>query len=214
MKLNVIRTASRNSQIAASEVLFAQSNPVLLAQAVRVYLSNKRQGTSKTQNRSAVTRTTRKWYRQKGTGNARHGARDAALFVGGSIAHGPRGVENWKKSLSTSQKKQALAAALTAQAEGDNVLINDEILELKGKTKEAALLLNKIFESFNQTKLEDYNRVLIVVKDKKEPMMRAVKNLPQVKILLAANISALPLAAANKIVLTSAALEVLEERVS
>lgn len=210
MKLTVIRTSSRNSQVTVSDDVFAKPNPVLLAQAVRVYLSNKRQGTSKTQNRSEVTRTTRKWYRQKGTGNARHGARNAALFVGGSIAHGPRGIENWKKSLSASQKKQALAAALTAQA--DNILINDELLELKGKTKEADKLLAKIFESFDESNYLDH-KILIVVKDRKPVLERAVRNLPKVRLLAAANISALPIAAANKIILTSQAVEVLEERI-
>ena len=210
MKLSVIRTSGRNSQITVSDKLFARPNSTLLAQAVRVYLSNKRQGTSKTQTRSDVNRTTRKWYRQKGTGNARHGAKDANLFVGGAVAHGPTGQENWKKSLPGTQRKQALAAALTAQA--DNILINDELKDLKGKTKKAYQLLKQILKSFDETSI-DQQKVLIVVKQKTEEMVRALKNIPDVTLLLAFNLNALAVASADKIILSNDALEILEEKI-
>lgn len=211
MKLKVVRTTSRDSSVTVADEVFAKPNQQLLAQAVRVYLSNQRQGTSKTQTRSDVNRTTRKWYRQKGTGNARHGARDAALFVGGAVAHGPTGQENWKRRLTTVQKRQALAAALSAQVE--NIVINDELTEVGGKTKQAFTLLSEIIAKFEQDPFEK-SKVLIVAAEVNQKLLRAIRNLPNVDLINAVQVNALDIAAADKIIFTSAALEAVEARLT
>ena len=83
-------------------VFFAKKpNLSILSQAVRVYLSNQRTAQAKSQTRAEVNRTTKKVYKQKGTGGARHGSRRAPIYVGGGIAHGPRGMQNYKMSLYT-----------------------------------------------------------------------------------------------------------------
>jgi large subunit ribosomal protein L4 len=210
MKLKVIRTTSRDSSITVSDQIFDKKNDQLLAQAVLVYLSNKRQGTSKTQTRSEVSRTTRKWYRQKGTGNARHGARDATLFVGGAVAHGPTGIENWKKTLTKKQKKQALVAALSAQVE--NIVINDEILELSGKTKQAAELLTKIIQNFNEDLTLAKTKILIVADKKNDKLNQATSNLSNVKILLTNQLNALVVSQADLIIMTNPAVSTLEKQ--
>lgn len=211
MKLKVIRTTSRDSNITADDSLFNKTNDQLLAQAVRVYMSNKRQGTSKTQTRSDVSRTTRKWYRQKGTGNARHGARDATLFVGGAVAHGPTGMENWKKRLTKSQRRQAIIAALSAQVQ--NIVINDEINDLSGKTKQAFELLNEIAAKFEGDKFNlTENNLLIIVDKKNEKLDRAMKNIPKVRVIVVDLVNALLIAQADKIILTTGSLETLEEK--
>lgn len=211
MKLKVVRTTSRDSHVTVSDKLFDQPNDQLLAQAIRVYLANQRQGTSKTQTRSEVSRTTRKWYRQKGTGNARHGAKDAALFVGGAVAHGPTGQENWKLKLTQKLKHQALVAALSAQI--DNIVLNDEITELEGKTKQAFQLLKKIAAKFEDENLDfDKNKFLIVVAQKKPKVQRSLNNLQNIMLVNAKQLNALAVAQADKIVITQAALEELETR--
>lgn len=210
MKLKVVRTSSRDSSITVSDLIFNKKNDQLLAQAVLVYLSNKRQGTSKTQTRSEVSRTTRKWYRQKGTGNARHGARDATLFVGGAVAHGPTGTENWKKTLTKKQKKQALIAGLSAQVK--NIVINDEILELSGKTKQADELLNKIIKNFNEDLVTDKTKILIVADKRNEKLNQATSNLSNVKILLTNQLNALMVSQADLIIMTSEAVSALEKQ--
>jgi large subunit ribosomal protein L4 len=93
MKLNVFGNTGKNTELEVSNEVFGQK-PVasLLAQAVRVYLSNQRQGTSKVKTRADINRTKKKWYKQKGTGGARHGARTPSIFVGGAVAHGPTGL--------------------------------------------------------------------------------------------------------------------------
>ncbi len=211
MKLRVVRTTSRDSHISVEDQVFNQPNDYLLAQAVRVYLSNQRQGSSKTQTRSEVNRTTRKWYAQKGTGNARHGAQDANIFVGGSIAHGPTGRENWKKNLTKTLKKKALAAALTAQV--DNIAINDECEEFEGKTKQAYQLLTEVVAKIDQVDEFDDCKILLIVPEKSELLMRAVRNLPNLKVIRADLLNALVVAQADKIIMTNQALEIIQNRI-
>lgn len=189
--------------LAVNETVFgAEVNPVLLAQAVRVYLSNQRQGTSKTQTRSSVNRTKSKWYRQKGTGNARHGSKSAPIFVGGGVAHGPTGLENWKRNLPKKLKKKAMISALSAQAE--NMIIANGLNDLSGKTKEAAALLKKM--SVGEEK------VLIILAKFEDVVMRSLRNLPKIKIVNANRVNVYEIAAADKIILTKEAVEVLEKR--
>ena len=214
MKLDVIKSTGtgKNSQLKVSEVLFDQPNPVLLAQAVRVYLSNQRQGTSKVKTRAEVSRTTRKWYRQKGTGGARHGAKDANIFVGGGVSHGPTGNENWKKNLTRKLRVKALVAALTAQS--SNIFVNDELADLSGKTQEAVKLLETITKKFNDDKFKlTESKLLIVVDEKNEKMVRALNNIPNISVLIARVLNALAVVKAHKILISTKALEVLESRI-
>jgi len=203
MKLKVINTTGTNTNITVSDELFAKKvNEQLLAQAVRVYLANLRKSTSKTQTRSDVTRTSKKWYRQKGTGNARHGAKTATLFVGGAVAHGPRGVENWKLKLTKTLKQAALKNALKAQEE--NILVNDEILETNGKTKKAYQIISKLADK--------KEKVLVVLLDNKVEVIRSLRNLENVLITKASRLNTLEVASADKIVFTKEAIKSLEKR--
>jgi large subunit ribosomal protein L4 len=203
MKLNTISKTGAKGTVTVSDRLFAAKvNKTLLNQAVRVYLSNLRQGTSKTQTRGEVSRTKKKWFRQKGTGNARHGARSAPIFVGGGVAHGPKGNQNWSRKLTTSMKQRALISALSAQAE--NCFVIDEIEELNGKTKTAAELLKNV----------DYlnNRTLVVLPSRLPSVEQSLRNLQSVLVKSAADVNVLDVSAANIIVLTKVAIKALEER--
>ena len=149
---------------------------------------------------------------QKGTGGARHGAKDANIFVGGGVSHGPTGNENWTKSLTRTLRIKALAAACTAQS--SNIYINDEIIDLSGKTQEAVKLLEKISRKFNDDKFKlTYSKLLIVVDKKNETMVRALKNIPNISILTARILNTLAVVKAHKIIMTTKALQVLETRV-
>ncbi len=116
------------------------ASATLLAQYVRVYLSNQRQGTHKTKTRGEVSGSTKKIYRQKGTGRARHGAKMAPIFVGGGIAHGPS-VRTHALSMNKKQRQKALYRGLTLKAEQNKVLVVEGISAFKGKTKEMASLM-------------------------------------------------------------------------
>lgn len=203
MQLTKITKTGTKSQVDVNAALFgAPVNKQLLAQAVRVYMSNLRQGSSKTQTRSDVNRTSAKWYKQKGTGKARHGARNAPLFVGGGVAHGPTGTQNWNRSLSKNMKVQALISALSAQA--PNILISDAIQDLGGKTKEAVEMLKHLT---NGTE-----KVLVILAEFSPGVVRGLNNLEKVLITRASRVNALELAMADKVVVNTDAIKVLEAR--
>src|SRR3989337_4392523 len=94
MNIDIVNSQNKkvDTMTLPKEIFGLPDNPNLMAQAIRVYLANQHQGSKKTLTRGEVNRTTAKVWKQKGTGRARHGSRKAPIFVGGGIAHGPRGV--------------------------------------------------------------------------------------------------------------------------
>ena len=167
--------AKKLKNITLPKTLFAAPvNQVLMAQAVRVYLANQRQATAKTQTRSEVSRTKRKWYKQKGTGRARHGARSAPIIVGGGVAHGPTGKQNYHLSLPRKMRQRSLASALSLKAQQKQVQVITGLDKLPHKTKAAAQLLQKL-------KL-DQSKVCLVLDRKHEALVRLFANLPNVTI--------------------------------
>jgi len=205
MQLTLIDATSKNEKVRVSDSLFVEKiNQSLLAQAIRVYLSNQRQGSSSTKTRSEINRTKKKWYKQKGTGNARHGARTPNIFVGGGVAHGPRANANWSLKLSSKAKLLALKNALTLQKQ--NLFLSRELAGFKGKTKEAAALLAQA------TKAED--KVLVVLAKKTDLSLRSLNNLANALVVTAERLTALQVAMADKIVIDYAALKTLEDRLS
>lgn len=144
-------------------------NMHLLAQAVRVYENRLHTGVSRSKTRGEVTASTRKIYRQKGTGRARHGALSAPIFVGGGKAHGPTGN---KRSLSMPKKmrRRALQSALNLKAKNKELIFVSGISKIK-KTKEAANLLTKIYQ--NQSR---YTVALASQNQEQEVFFRNIKN--------------------------------------
>jgi large subunit ribosomal protein L4 len=191
--------------LTVNEAIFdAPVNEQILAQAIRVYLSNQRQGTSKVKTRSNVARTKKKWFKQKGTGNARHGSRNANIFVGGGVAHGPTGLENWSKKLTQRIKHQALISALSAQQ--DQIAVSDGLQDLSGKTKDAAAFLNKISA--------ENEKVLVVMTQYSDEAFRSLRNIENVLLTKVTHLNAYEVAFADKIIFTSDAVKELEARLS
>ena len=123
-----------------------EANPQLLAQAVRVYLSNQRQGTKMAKTRGDVAGSGKKIWRQKGTGNARHGDRYAPIFVGGGVAHGPKGNEQYKMKLPQKMRRVAVRLALTQKVQDKAVRVIDGLDKLQPKTKAMQQLLTSVAE--------------------------------------------------------------------
>ncbi len=204
MKLSHYTTTGVKSEIALPAFMTGEANQTVLAQAIRVYLSNARQGTSKTKTRSEINRTKKKWFKQKGTGNARHGARTPSIFVGGGVSHGPNGEQNWLRSLPQRSKHQALVSALIAQA--DNVIDHEGLADLKGKTKAAATLVSSMVPA--------KSKVLVIIDQTRPEVVRGLQNIETVLVMTAGRVTALEVASADKILVTSEALKVLEQRVA
>jgi large subunit ribosomal protein L4 len=181
-------------------------NALLVAQAVRVHLSNKRQGTAKTKSRGEVDLTKKKWYKQKHTGGARHGARSAPIFVGGGVTHGPRGNANWTLFLSKPMRSQAMVSAIGMQAEKSNLMVVEGLNKVDAKTKSVAKLITDL-------KLAD-QKVLVLTETTLEPLVRAARNLPQVLVGRADRTNVFEILAADKIVVTPEAWELLTKRMA
>lgn len=126
-----------------ADIFEAKVNTGLMHQAYVRQQANARLGTHKAKSRGEVRLSTRKIYRQKGTGRARHGSRKAPVFVGGGVAHGPR-PRDYSLKMPRKMRQAALRSALTVKArEGELVLVDALTLE-KPKTREMASVLGNL----------------------------------------------------------------------
>jgi len=140
-------TEEKDHSVSLPEGIFGtKENPILLAEAVRVFLANQRKAKAKAKRRGEVSGSGIKIWRQKGTGRARHGDRYAPIFVGGGVAHGPTGKENWRLSLPRKKKLAALATALSFKLKNKEMVFVDELSRSGEKTKTAGNFLVKILE--------------------------------------------------------------------
>lgn len=162
------------------EVFGVKVNDSLMAQAVRVYLANQRMGTASTKNRGEITGSTKKIWRQKGTGRARHGSRKAPIFVGGGVAFGPR-PRDYSLKMPKKMKKAALFSALSLKQNNKEIKVVTGLEKILPKTKFMAQVVKKI--GFDSKKIN----VLLVIPDKAkkgfENVYRAGRNIEGLKIL-------------------------------
>jgi large subunit ribosomal protein L4 len=155
-----------------SDLFAAKVNKQLMAQAVRVYLANQRVGHASTKTRGEVEGSTRKIYKQKGTGKARHGAIRAPIFVGGGIVFGPR-PRDYSLGLPQKMKRVALASALTQQLGNQNVIVVSGLSDVT-KTKVVAATLTAIGAT---------RKTLLVTPKESAVVVRAGRNIEGVNIL-------------------------------
>ncbi len=184
------------------EIFAAKINPPLMAQAVRVYLSNQRVGLAKAQTRSEVNRTKAKWFRQKGTGHARHGARSAPIFVGGGKAHGPSGEQNYHLKMSQAMKKKALFSALSAKLKEGKILVVKDLAKVEPKTAKMAKMLEN---------LKFKKEILLVLPQKLENVFRAARNMAQINLAQADLLNTYEVLNGGQILLMAESIEKLEE---
>lgn len=167
------------SKIKLPEQVFGRKvDPFLLAQAVRVYLGNQRSGTRAAKTRSQVTGSTRKIYRQKGTGRARHGDIKAPIFVGGGVAHGPKKT-NYHFSFPKKMKNLALRGALTYKFQSGNLKFVNNLSDLPQKTKNMADFL-KSLKLTSKDKL--YASTLIVTDKVLHNVYLSGRNIPNLTV--------------------------------
>ena len=174
----------------------------LLQRNVRWQLAKRQAGTHKTQSRSEVSVTTKKYIRQKGSGGARHGSRNAPIFVGGGVAHGPR-VRSHAHKLPKKIRKLALAHALSAKVRDDALIVLDKVELKEPKTK----LLS---EQLANLGLE--NALIISGATVDENFARAARNIPNIDVLPAAGLNVYDVLRRNTLVVTKDALESIEAR--
>jgi len=169
VKINIVDIKNKKvGEIKLDEFVFGQKmNVDLLAQYIRVYLSNQRQGTSSTKTRSEVSGGGKKPWKQKGTGRARHGSTRSPIWRHGGISHGPK-PKSWVLKMPKKLKNLAMRVALSYKIANKNMVVLDKLEMKKPSTR-------KIIEVLKDLKLE--GRVLIVQKDKNEILVKSVNNL-------------------------------------
>ena len=147
---------------------------------------------------------TSKIYAQKGTGNARHASRKAPIFVGGGIAHGPKGQLAYKtRKLNKSEKKQSIASLISEKTKNKDLLVLNDFNNQIKKTKEMNLILKKF---------EITDSLIILDKSSKEKVEISMRNIPNIKVTDINHFSAFDMIKFKKIVFTESSVKELEKR--
>ena len=170
MKIDKLSIDGKKQSIEVLDKIFsAKVNNQLVSGAIYKLNANFKGRKAKTKQRNEITGSTSKIYSQKGTGNARHSSKKAPIFVGGGVAHGPKGESNYKiRKLNKSEKKLSIASIITEKNKSNNLLVFNDFSEKIQKTKD----VNKILLKFDAK-----NSILIVDKKSKENIEKATRNL-------------------------------------
>ena len=182
------------------DIFEARVNVPLMHQALTLQLANARQGTHDTKSRGEVARTKAKWFRQKGTGRARHGSRNAPIFVGGGIAHGPK-PRSYAKRMPRKMRRAAVRSALSAKAREEQIKVVDALTIKAPKTQELAKII---------AKLKVGKSVLILLPERNEAVERSARNMPNVKTVRAGYVNVRDLLACDHVVIPMDALQTIE----
>lgn len=191
-----------------SEIFGTDVNEKLIAQAVRVYLSNQRQGNASTKTRGEVRGSTRKIYRQKGTGRARHGAIRAPIFVGGGIVFGPR-PRDFSLELNKQMRRKALFSALSYKLKNNEIRILDSMSDLDGKTKSFAKVLKNL--NLGEKAKKTQKLLFVITNSDNSPLQRAARNIEGVSIEQANLLNTYEVVNNNFILLVKDAVEALKK---
>ena len=212
MKINVFDiNAKKLEDLTLSSAIFqAKISLSLIAQSIRSYLSNQRKAHPFTKNRAEVSGTTKKIWAQKGTGRARHGSAKAPIFVGGGIAHGPRGQQNYRLKMSKKMKRAALLSLLSQFALDKKIIAVKGISSFQPKTKTAFSFLNKL-KSDNKN-LAKTKRMAIITSQPQDSVKRAFRNIPFVTVLNINSLSVYQLAKQNLLIFSVKAIKDLSSK--
>tara|TARA_B100001121_G_scaffold113152_1_gene99715 strand:- start:935 stop:1558 length:624 start_codon:yes stop_codon:yes gene_type:complete len=161
---------------------------------------------AKTKQQNEVSGPTSKIYAQKGTGNARHASKKAPIFIGGGIAHGPKGQLSYKKrKLNKSEKKNSIKSLISEKLQTKNILVFDDFSKEIKKTKEMNALLKKF---------EISNSLIILDQSSKQKIEKSIRNIPNLKVTDINHFSAFDLIKFKKVVFTESSLKDLERKYS
>lgn len=204
MKTDVIKLDAKKagSIDLADEVFGLEPRADILHRMVRYQLAKRQAGTHKVKTRSETSYSTKKIYRQKGTGGARHGDRNAPIFRSGGVYKGPTPrshAHNLTKKFRALGLKHALSAKVAA---GELVVLDDAVLK-DGKTKELASVIKDL----------GWKRALVIDgAEVNENFARAARNIDGIDVLPSAGANVYDILRRDTLVLTKAAVEALEAR--
>lgn len=196
-KKNTPATATQDLSVFNLDV-----SPALLAQAIYVYQENLHRGMSKVKTRGEINRTHKKVYKQKGTGNARHGSRSANVYVGGGVVFGPVGYKTKPIALNQKMKLRALAGMLTLYQKENRLSLFDTVSQKDISTKSLSAALAH----------DDKVSLSLIHSNESPEFMKSVSNISDLNLYTAQRLNAYKVASTSKIVITPNALVDLTKR--
>ncbi len=205
MKIEKINIDGKKASIEVLDKIFsAKINKKLISNVLYKTNANYKGRKAKTKQKNEIIGSTAKIYAQKGTGNARHASRKAPIFVGGGIAHGPKGEKNYKvRKLNKSEKKLSIASLISEKNKAKNLIVFDDFNKEIKKTKEMNILLNKY-----QAK----NSLIILDKNSKDKIIKSARNIPTIKVTDINHFSAFDIIKFKKVIFTESSIKELEKR--
>jgi large subunit ribosomal protein L4 len=189
------------------EIFGLPVNPQLIAQTVKVYLNNQRSAYPNTKKRGEVSGSGKKIWPQKGTGRARHGDQYAPIFVGGGVAHGPKGNQVYKKKLPKKMKKSALKSVLSAKQEEGRIKVVKGIKRLR-KTSSA----HQYFKLWFGKDFDPNKKYLLLLPLSLNSAKKAFRNLPYLDIVIPDVLNAYQVINHDWLICTPDSLKELEKR--
>ena len=205
MKIDKISIDGKKNTIDVNEDIFsAKINKKNISNVIFKQFSNYKGRKAKTKQKNEIKGSTSKIYAQKGTGNARHASRKAPIFVGGGVAHGPKGESNYKKrKLNKSEKKLSVVSLLTDKNKTNNLIIIDDFEKEIKKTKE----MHKFLKNLNAEE-----SLLLLDKSSKDKIFKSSRNIPNIKVTDTNHFSSYDLAKYKKLLLTQSSIKELEKK--
>ena len=205
MKIDKLNLDGKKSSIEVLDKIFsAKINKKLVNSVLYKTNANYKGRHAKTKQQNEVSGPTSKIYAQKGTGNARHASRKAPIFVGGGVAHGPKGESNYKeRKLNKNEKKLSVASLLSDKKNSSNLIVMSDFKTEIKKTKD----MHKILDKF-----EANNSLIILDKNSKDKVFKSLKNLPNIKATDINHFSAFDIIKFKKVIFTETSVKELEKR--
>ncbi len=188
-----------------NEIFDVKMNPDLVHQVAVSQMANKRRIIAKTKNRSEVSGSGRKPWRQKGTGRARHGSIRSPIWRHGGVTFGPQVNVVFKKDISKKMRRNALFMVLTAKAKGDFLIVLDSLKLETPKTKLMQSILDKLPVKGSR---------LVILPQKDDATIKSTRNISKTKIELARNLNVLDLLSFKYLILPKESLKVIKETFS
>lgn len=183
-----------------SKIFDIEANKALIKQVVEAILANRRQVLASAKDRSEVSGGGKKPWKQKGTGRARHGSIRSPLWKGGGVTFGPTKARNFEKKVNKKARTKALFMVLSDKAADENILAIEKMESTDIKTKSVTELLAKI----------SFKTGVVVLPSMDQNIVRAINNLPKVKVLSANSLNVYDTLNAKKILFVNDALKVVE----
>ena len=207
MKVKVIDfDGNNNSDIELSDKIFSlKPNKTIIQSLVYWQLNHLKPRTAKTKQRGEIRGSTSKIYAQKGTGGARHSSRKAPIFVGGGVAHGPKGAVYKIKKINKKVRKIGLFHILSEKNKLKTLfVINDFKNEIK-KTK----IFNKFLEKNNLK-----NSLIVTDKNSKSNIFKSARNIPNLKVIEQEGTNVYDILKYKNLIFTASSVKKFQERVS